>query len=294
MAGLPWIELSVDVPEHPKSLALAETLGDDNAFAYMIRLWTWCARTQHNGTFAGSQAVAQIERAAGWRGTRGRLLAAAVDVGFVEQSADVLVVHGWAERALAHMAKKERDAQRMVDYRARLKSQYLQDPDERNANVQRTFSAPPPHVHGNSNSNSKQEEKKNGAGSGEAPNADASVVPLPGIDPGGKRKTDTPRNPRRRALSDRMEAVWAETHDGDKYQFQRAKDGTALTKLLSYADDGEILRRWRKAITAEGFDRSNGIAEFCSKWNRYVAKTSTGPPIGQRFTDELPTLREGA
>ena len=36
MAGLPWIELDTDMPEHPKSLRMAAMLKEPLAFAYVV------------------------------------------------------------------------------------------------------------------------------------------------------------------------------------------------------------------------------------------------------------------
>lgn len=112
MAGLPWIELDTDMPEHPKSLRLAAMLKDPLAFGYVVRLLCYCGRSNVAGRFDGEEAPAAMEAAAGWRGKPGRFVDAALACGFIDRTPGGFEVHGWEERAAPHIAKRLKDAER--------------------------------------------------------------------------------------------------------------------------------------------------------------------------------------
>lgn len=110
--GLPWIELHTSLPRHSKSIRLALLLQDERAWAYVAQLWLWCADSCQSGQITGTVATQVVECAAGWKGEPGKLAAAMLEVGFLDQLENGLEAHGWPERAKAHIAKLERDADR--------------------------------------------------------------------------------------------------------------------------------------------------------------------------------------
>jgi len=124
MAGLPWIELHRDLPDHPKSILLGVKLRDERAWTYMVQLWLWCAAHAPFGRFDGPASSVVIERAAGWRGEPGALLAAAVECGFIDDEGGTMVIHGWDERAAAHLAKAEKDRERQRRWREQAKANF--------------------------------------------------------------------------------------------------------------------------------------------------------------------------
>lgn len=143
--GLPWIKVYADLPEHPKSLDLADAVGEPLAWAHMVKLWTWCSRYACDGRIQRSRA----ELAAGWTGKRGVFVAAAVEVGFLEEDGpDHVVAHDWTETQKGHIDKLERDrlaaaARRSVarlscDGRATVanSSRDNRDPEERERRVE--------------------------------------------------------------------------------------------------------------------------------------------------------------
>lgn len=110
MSSLPWIKVDVDLEQHPKAIALSLELGVDDAWLHMVRLWLWAAKSCPAGRIEGRVARQLLERAAGWKGTPGAFVAAAIAVGFVDEAADgALELHQWAERNAAHVAKQVRD-----------------------------------------------------------------------------------------------------------------------------------------------------------------------------------------
>lgn len=65
--------------------------------------------------------------------------------------------------------------------------------------------------------------------------------------------------------------MFAELSGGVRYGVA-GKDLSAVTELLKLADEAEIERRWRAALTAPpGWYRSDSIAAFLSKWNSYAS-----------------------
>lgn len=114
-----WFELDTDMPDDPKCAALGVRLKTPLAFGYVVRLYAYCYR---HGTdrFSGPGAPATIEMTAcAWRGRAGHLLAALIAEGFIDHAeGETLVVHGVAKRLEPHIAKRERDAERMRERRA--------------------------------------------------------------------------------------------------------------------------------------------------------------------------------
>lgn len=139
MAGLPWIQLHVDLPRHPKSLRLAVRLKDERAWTYMAQLWLWCAEHVQNGCIKGPEAAETIEYAAGWRGEPQKLFVAAMDAGFLTPDGDgAIIVHGWEERARPHREKREKDAERHRAMRAGVSIPRVGTSDDRPSDVART------------------------------------------------------------------------------------------------------------------------------------------------------------
>ncbi len=130
MAGLTWFELDVDFAGHPKCRALAVRLHEPLAEAYLSRLFAYCYRYATD-RFDAQAAPAILEDAAGWKGKDGALFAALLAVGSLERDGGQIVVHGVGERLGPHVAKRDRDAERMRSRRANV----ARTSRERRANV---------------------------------------------------------------------------------------------------------------------------------------------------------------
>jgi len=123
--GLPWIELHTSLPRHPKSVRLALLIDNDLAWAFVAQLWLWCAENCQSGRIVGGDlAVRIVERACGWRGESGHLVQALLSVGFLDVIDGGFEAHGWPERAQAHIAKLERDAERAKERRAKVAKRF--------------------------------------------------------------------------------------------------------------------------------------------------------------------------
>src|SRR6266702_3378029 len=108
MAGLPWYRMWKDFSRHGKTVQLAAKLNERNAGMYVIRLLEHCAEYALDGLIHADA----VEGAADWRGKRGRFLAVAVAVGFLEPAGEKYRVHDWEERNGSHIRKTLGDAKK--------------------------------------------------------------------------------------------------------------------------------------------------------------------------------------
>jgi hypothetical protein len=110
-----WIELHQAVWTHRKTFELASLLGveDTYAAAHVIRLWSWALDNAPDGDLShlSSRAVAY---GAGWRGSAETLLAALVNVGWL--NADH-TIHDWHEYAGRLVERRRQDAERKRESR---------------------------------------------------------------------------------------------------------------------------------------------------------------------------------
>lgn len=93
---MPSINLDADYLTHPKTLRLVALIGE-GAEIYPIRLWICCAKYYANGMLQ-AMLDSEVEFWMGWRGEKGVLVSAMIEVGFLEKRRQHLVVHGWKER----------------------------------------------------------------------------------------------------------------------------------------------------------------------------------------------------
>ena len=119
MAGLPWIELDVDMPLHPKCVRLGRRLKNPLAWAHVVQLWTHCAKFNVKGVFEGPDAEHDLASAAGWDKEPPVFVKALVDCRFLDSISGGYVVHDWEERAAPHLAKRLKDAERQRERRAK-------------------------------------------------------------------------------------------------------------------------------------------------------------------------------
>lgn len=110
--SLPWFRCNNDLVDHPKTLRLEEVLGDPQALAYIIRLWSWVMRHCPRGRLAPFHGTS-IETACRWRGQSGALVAAFVLTGWLDSRPDGgWEVHDWPDHQGAAVAKAEKDSER--------------------------------------------------------------------------------------------------------------------------------------------------------------------------------------
>ena len=99
-------------------------------------------------------------------------------------------------------------------------------------------------------------------------------------------------DPRLKPLEEQLVAVFGEVRAGEKYLHGGAKDTQALKRMLAVAEPAEIVRRWRLALTAQGFHHCESFAELArqEKWGHFGG---TGSPTG-RTTPDFTDANAGA
>ncbi len=111
--ALDWFRMSVDLPDHFKTVELRAVLGEENVEAYVLRLWAWAMGNAKNGTLPGRRPSILLEHVCRWHGEANILTEALIEVGFIDRAADgTLAIHGWDEMNGAAIRKAERDAGR--------------------------------------------------------------------------------------------------------------------------------------------------------------------------------------
>lgn len=87
--------LSFGLPNHPKTKKLIRRLGAEGAW-YLVRLILWTASTHSDGDLSG-MSDEDIELAIDWPNEAGTLVAALLEVGFLDGAQGDLRFHGWEE-----------------------------------------------------------------------------------------------------------------------------------------------------------------------------------------------------
>lgn len=93
-----YLEIDEGFIGHRKTMRLCGLMQDPNAFAYLLRLWTWAVRSAPDGRLTGMEPL-DLEIAAGYRHLDGKLYAALVRSGFIDERDGAPVeLHGWMKR----------------------------------------------------------------------------------------------------------------------------------------------------------------------------------------------------
>lgn len=130
MAGLPWIPLDVAFPTSRKAVALGIALQEPLSWAYVVRLWTWCATHAADGRIEGPDAVAVLEHAAGWTSRPGELARAMSlpHIRLLDETSSGFAVHDWDDHCGAHVEKRHKERARLKSYRDRTRTERVRNP----------------------------------------------------------------------------------------------------------------------------------------------------------------------
>lgn len=112
------IDTDEDFPEHPKTVRFCQLMTNPVGWAYLWKLWRWCAKFQADGDLTAYE-VAEVEASVGWTSMDGRFFAAAVRAGFIDQDDRGVRVHNWHRRQGAGLLRIEIDRVRKAVSRAR-------------------------------------------------------------------------------------------------------------------------------------------------------------------------------
>lgn len=111
-----FLEVDEDFIEHPKAVRLCRLLMNPLGWAYVIKLWRWCTKYQRDGLLSGYE-VGEIEFALGWTLDEGKLVAALVKAGFIDETKEGLRVHDWDKHQGKWIRKFEAERQRSRERR---------------------------------------------------------------------------------------------------------------------------------------------------------------------------------
>lgn len=160
-----YLEIDEDMPSHPKSTRLCAALQNGVAWAYMIKLWSWARKYQKDGDLSAYDP-AEIEFAVGWSIADGKFYAAAVKVGFIDETTDGAGnvtsrrLHNWMKRTGGAIRRMEAESAAKREWRLHAKGKCG------GAAECRHCSAP---VDG--------EEKNSSASTGRPPDGDVDIPP---------------------------------------------------------------------------------------------------------------------
>lgn len=135
--AMAWIELHDNLPDHPKTLAVARALDMDKDMVVgkLCRLWTWCLANREDGLLAleDGETLCEVMRFTG--GAKKLMQALCTppkggEAGFIEPTPGGYRLHGWEERTSLLMEtrarKRAQTMERTRRYRERRKEQVSQ------------------------------------------------------------------------------------------------------------------------------------------------------------------------
>lgn len=127
---MPWFRFDADMPDHPKTRALARRLPGVDPVGLVGRTWAWMSRfcrtghvvTRHVTPFAES-----IASSIGWTGDPSELVSGLCDCGWLDRNEDGSVdAHDWSEKQQKVASKAEKDRERQRAWRAKKKNEAAQ------------------------------------------------------------------------------------------------------------------------------------------------------------------------
>lgn len=232
-------------------LRLRAELSDQQADAYVVRLWAWSQVYAPSGRFEVELSYA-LEAELLWTGAPGSLAAAFVKCGWLDRVGEALAVHDWADFQEFYVKKSRKDADKKRKRRSRMSASCPQ-PVRMDGAAPSARTAPP--TDGRDGRTDGRDNKEEAAR--EKPRA------------GSKEKNST--DPRHAPL------VKALVDASPGYAFL-PRDAKAVQELLKLGEPPEIVARWRAALASSGFPSVRSIFELPPHWNRFGGTVaSTGP-----------------
>lgn len=112
---LPWLQVDEEAFERAVELAALLEVDEAQAMGHLVHLWRWAlsrpADPELSGEVRGATAIVQIEAGARWRGVRGALVGALVELGLIAEEDAGRRVKG-LERYRAQLEKRAQDRER--------------------------------------------------------------------------------------------------------------------------------------------------------------------------------------
>ena len=111
--SFPWIKVFNNLPDHPKSDALASALGSPRAWTHLVELWLWASRVKPDGNLAGVADLIVAKRA-GWEGDPVAFVDALTSTGWLTPSR---MLNDWEEHQGAVRDKAISDREKAAEKR---------------------------------------------------------------------------------------------------------------------------------------------------------------------------------
>lgn len=275
--SLSWFRVDVDMVDHPKTYALAESIGDPLAGWYLIRAWAWTMRYAAHGRLSDGAETARaggaetaLERACGWHGEPGALVAALVACGWLDRDENgALEVHDWDEKQGAAVAKADKDAERKRKFRKSRRVDGAETARGRRADGAETaLSRRGYETRRDETRRDVREEKKKRSSPVGAPEPLVLTADEPKATPDARHAP----------------LVAALVAAGASFESRNARDVTRLLALATQAvgHDGaheEVLARWRRALGRSGYPTVRALNELATHWGHF------GPPRDTTLSD---------
>jgi DnaD/phage-associated family protein len=113
-----WLKVDETLCDHPKVLALADSLklDKDTVTGKLLRLWTWALNNREDGILArrDAETVSEVMR---FKGKAQRLMDALVAARFLDETDDGWRIHDWADYAGNYVEKRAQTAERVKKHR---------------------------------------------------------------------------------------------------------------------------------------------------------------------------------
>lgn len=286
-----WFRVDADMPDHPKTRALARRLPGVDPVGLVARTWAWMSRfcrTGHVVTCHVTPFAESIASSIGWAGDPSELVAGLCDSGWLDLNDDGSVdAHDWDEKQQKVASKAEKDRERQRNYRAKKKASLSQSVTRDTCD---SHAATVTHVTSQRNETERDvteqlEALRVADATPLAPSGDLfeSVPPQPTNPPPPLKskppkppkapKTEKPPDPRHRPLLEALVVIFAEIRGAPP----GAVDGSwgkGVSNLLALAEPFEVVRRWRLALVSR-YPTVVHPLELVRHWDHWTGERQT-------------------
>jgi hypothetical protein len=279
-----WFRVDADMPDHPKTRALARRLPGVDPVGLVARTWAWMSRfcrTGHVVTCHVTPFAESIASSIGWTGDPSELVSGLCDSGWLDRNEDGSVdAHDWDEKQQKVASKAEKDRERQRAHRAKVKALKAESVtrDMRDSHAATNEPVTPQR---NETERDVTEQLKalrdEPAASGElfesVPPQPTPPPPPPKSKPPKAPKAEKAPDPRHRPLLEAMVVIFGETRG----QAPGAVNGAwakGVADLLAFADPYEVVRRWRLALTSK-YPTVVTPLELCRHWDHWTGERPT-------------------
>ena len=260
--GYSWFRVDSAFVRHPKMLRLRAELSDQQADAYVVRLWAWSQVYAPSGRFDAALSYA-LEAELLWTGSPGSLAAAFEKCGWLDRIGEQFEVHDWPDFQEFHVKKSRKDADKKRKRRSR-KSAACPQPVRMDGAAPSARTAPP------TDGRDGRDGRTDGT---DLFPADGGEVAKPASKEKVKQEATDPRHA---PLVADLCSVF-ERERGAKYPF-RPIDAKQVQALLKLSEPPGVLVAWTRALQAT-HPTTSSLLELVQRFPKYVGDEPTGKKV---------------